>query len=407
MNRRLFVGVRRRPIQSQRHGYLTPRRSAARAFVLSMSSGQCSRAFLFAVLVIVVLGTAKARAADLSKDIRTAPDEGAYQAQITGYVQTEVSIISQDADPGASSHARESLIDNVRGIVDPSPAFLDEYSKQLATALAPLAANPSIRVRLNAAIVVCVVVTKSQSVELAPLIESELNDHSEPVVLWGMKAARAIMLPSLGVPTLKTKLLTAISTAAKRVTSGPVLAAAYSALTVGDQPGQSPVELIVPMQNLLAWRIQQYGTAIPPEPPADGKATSFLTEHAVWLAQTPAQQRATVQELVNLIAAGNTLLSGAQSDDHDQLTALLVQAGKAILVISINTNDPVLRAAATPLATLDQRSAVMPARAACAAAISGLAVKFHGIVLPKGFSASATLPTDPSAPAAPAPTPDQ
>ena len=60
---------------------------------------------------------------------------------------------------------RESLVDEVRGLV-PQPQFLDAYEAQLNSSLANLLlpAN-SIRVRLNAAIVVADVAAVSQDAE--------------------------------------------------------------------------------------------------------------------------------------------------------------------------------------------------------------------------------------------------
>jgi hypothetical protein len=342
---------------------------------------------------IVLAAPMAIKAADLSRDVRTATDETANRPLIAQYVQSELAIIAQDADPKKTSTARDSLIDEIRGLVDPSPAFLDAYEAELLTQMPPLLANPSVRVRLNAAIVVAEVAAKSQDAQLSNLIITELNDASEAVVLWGLKAAHEVIPPALGVPNLKVQLITAVIKAAQRLASGPVISAAYRALAVGDQPPAQPAELITPVQNLLAWRIQQYATATPPEPPADARGTKFLTERNVWLTQTPRQQRTTVQLIVNLIGAAAADFSSAQpGDDRDELIDLLSEAGKAIYVIGLTTSDSALELASTPLSQITNRTAPAAVAVAVAGAIRGITTKFPGLQIPKGLSSSATPP---------------
>jgi len=349
-----------------------------------------------------------ARAADLSKDIRTASDEGQYTSEISSYVQGQTAIIASDADPAEASRARESLLDNVRGLVEPSPAFLDAYEAQLNQSLANLLApTNSIRVRLNAAIVVAEVAAIAQDAQMAQLVVKELSDPSEAVVLWGLKAAREVIPPALAVPSLKAQLIKAVQNAAFRLpSSGPVVSAAYNALAVGNKPNQSPVDLIAPIQRLLDWRIKQYATGIPPEPPADAIATSFLTERGVWT-QAPAQQIGTAQRIVNLIVAATTVLPNAQQEDHDELILLLRKTGEAIYVVGINDADATLQAACTPLTKVDLRPPPLPPLQAAKESIAGLVAKFPSLRVPAGF-APAAAPTAPvsSTPATPVtPTP--
>jgi hypothetical protein len=385
MNRRLSVGASRRLPTALRFHNLRSRTGLAAA-----------------VMGALLICLPAARAADLSKDIRTADNEDQYTSEIASYVQGQTAVIASDADPAQSSRARENLLDNVRGLVAPSPAFLDSYEAQLNQSLGNLLAPAnSIRVRLNAAIVVAEVAGIAQDAQMSQLVVKELNDPSEAVVLWGLKAAREVIPPALGVPSLKVQLIKAVLGAIFRLpASGPVVSAGYNALAVGDKPNQSPVDLIAPIQRVLDWRIKQYATGIPPEPPADAIATSFLTERVVWT-QAPAQQIGTAQRIVNLVVAATTALPTALDEDHDEVILLLRKTGENIYVIGINDADPALQAACTPLAHVDLRPPPLPPLQAAKAAIAGLVAKFPGLKVPAGF-ATAAAPAPSAAPAAPA-----
>jgi len=337
--------------------------------------------------VILGMSSCMTRAADLSKDIRTADDTTPYINQISTYVQGQVGIISTDADPIQSSRARESLLDEVRGLTPPSADFLNRYSKQLSVSLPPLLApTNSVRVRLNVAIVVAGVAQASQDAQLAQLVIQELNDPNEGVVLWGLKAAHDILPSTLGVVNLKAQLISASSKAAQRLGTGPIISAAYNALAIDTNP--TPVDLIIAMQKLLNWRIKQYNVAVPPEPPADAVATTFLTERGVWSPNIP-QQAATVQALADLIGAAITDLPAATQEDHDELILLLKKSGEAIYVIGLNNADPSLQAAATPLAHIDQRPQPMLPADAARLVVQALAVRFPTLHTPAMFAAPA------------------
>jgi hypothetical protein len=241
------------------------------------------------------------------------------------------------------------------------------------------------------AIVVAGVAQASQDAKLAQLVIQELNDPSEAVVLWGLKAAHDVLPSTLGVVGLKTKLIAAITKSVQRLGSGSIISAGYNALALDIKPGVSPVDLIVPMQNLLNWRIKQYAVAVPAEPPADAIATTFLTERDVWSPNIP-QQAATVQALADLIAATITDLPAAQQEDHAELISILKKTGEAIFVIGINNANPTLQAAATPLSHVDQRPPPMLPPAAAALAVRGLAVWFPTLHAPSIFATSAPSP---------------
>jgi hypothetical protein len=254
-------------------------------------------------------------------------------------------------------------------------------------------------VRLNAAIVVARIAAQSQDAGLSSLIITELSDQNEGVVLWALKAAQSVMPSALNVTATKVKLITAVTVAAQRVKTGPIIAAAYNALSYDKLP--QPADLIVPMQSLLAWRISQYAAGIPPEPPADARATNFLTERNIWLG-APSSQLATVQLIAQLIAADVQDQASAKGDDLDELNLLLKKLGESIYVVGVASADPSLQTASTPLQSITQRPPPMSAAAAAGRAIGALAVKFPGLKIPAGITVTATAPAAPAAPPAPA-----
>jgi hypothetical protein len=399
MNRRLSVEARRRiltpfgtgarPVVCDRNGWASRFYIPRNAFSFFLAA--LSAAFFF-------VRPSATRAADISQDIRTADDATPYKATIDANIQSQVTSILQD-DPIQSARARDSLVDEVRGLIPPSASFLDLYCSELQSQFAPLTApTASIRVRLNAAIVVARVAATAKDANLAQLVIAELNDQNEAVVLWGLKAAHDVIPPALNVQTLKASLISAVIKAAQRLTTGPIISAAYNALSPTD-PSTPLASLIDPVQTLLAWRLTQYNNAVPSEPPDDAVAIGFLTQRSAWLTETPPQQRRTVQLAVDLLGAATSSLSMAQQDDKDELTLLLRKMGDAIFAFGITTADPSLRTAAGPLRTVDQRPQSSSPVQAAALAVSGLAAKYPGLRIPKPFSAAASAPAVAPAPA--------
>src|SRR5688572_25720939 len=97
-----------------------------------------------------------------------------------------------NGNTGLQTRARNALVNEamVNGLPQATAAYLDFYAQALNQALLPLAQHPSPRVRLNAAIVAAEVARIANNIHLAPVAAAFLNDKSDGIVLWGMKAAR-------------------------------------------------------------------------------------------------------------------------------------------------------------------------------------------------------------------------
>ena len=96
--------------------------------------------------------------------------------------------------PAAQNDARDALIGAVVG-GEPSASaqFADAYTQALNDALMPLADDPSMPTRLNMAIVVGRIAERTQSLRLKPVVIKLLGDKCDPVVLWAVKATKALL----------------------------------------------------------------------------------------------------------------------------------------------------------------------------------------------------------------------
>ena len=347
------------------------------------------------------VGASHASAADLPKETLTASDVTPFAGAIQSYIAAQVKGLV-DADPAKGSKSRQGLIDEMAGLNPPSAAFADFYCGELTNQLVPLTSNSDPRVRLNIAIITARVAERAQdaSGRLAPLIVAELKDTNAGVMLWAMRAARNTIAPILNVKGANNSLVPAILAAAKSTNSGAVIGAAYDALAAtGPNPAALPVNIGATIQ-LLGFRLSQYGSSVPPEPPMDGRGTSFLTQMQIWTAQTPPQQIALVQMILDLVGAANSGYSTAQGVDRDELVTLMSSAGKALYVIGINKQDPLLQAAVTPLAQATSRMSPAALQANVNSAVNGVLNSFPKVHKPMSATTAASTPTATPMPAA-------
>lgn len=114
-------------------------------------------------------------------------------AQIRTFIDANLTLLSgTDVEAAA---ARQSLVAPLSTPNLP-PAFLDIYAQNLADQAGRTLGNMSQVGRLNLAIVTWRLAGASESIRLAPLITSLLNDESPAVVLWAAKAG-APLLPAV------------------------------------------------------------------------------------------------------------------------------------------------------------------------------------------------------------------
>lgn len=245
-------------------------------------------AFVFSVALVA----APVLADRIPSAVKTSstPPSNAISAVLTPQVQNLSS-----ADPLVQKQARESIVFECAGHagLSASPEYGTLYATLLSKALMPAAASPSIRIRLNAAVVVASVAAQvyhdaGSAAGLQPLVEKLLKDPQQAVVLWGAKSAKYIIASDLehgGNPTSLDKGL--VQAAKDYPDSGPIIEDVYTSLTLyegafaklkNDPQFPQNAQVIMPdLLDLIAWRGDQYKVGSnPPGPLADLPATVFI-----------------------------------------------------------------------------------------------------------------------------------
>lgn len=275
-------------------------------------------------------------------DIKTSPDADKRKPEIETFVKPLVADLGGE-DAVKRGKAREALSGelNAPSTTPYSGQFLDTYAQVIDAQLKPLATNPDVRVRLNVAIVVARVAEKADSSRLYDVTDILLNDKSDAIVNWALKAARYVLPPVLqtGLPAQVQKFLTDIKAQAAKPA---MLSLAYEALSLNYQgpnakgPGWNKmVQLAVPeVLELLKTRIDIYQKQIPPEPSADETAVSFLAATQVLKEVKPAQQVQIVQAMLDLLnlSAHRAASGGA---DRDQLIRAAKRAAGGLYAVAI------------------------------------------------------------------------
>lgn len=266
--------------------------------------------------------------------------------QIAAAIDAQVKNL-MSADPAAAARAREELIDAANpGRVNPTAAFLNAYAGALNTGIATALKHESDLVRLNAAIIVARVAerTDNSAAALQGATITLLNDPSPFVVLWGLKAARAVIPAMLRNPAINpgamfTALVKAAGAHASGVMGSPIAIEAYEALTLDIfDPGRKPTDAellkVIPiMQQLLQQRVQMYIKTLPPEPLAENRATLFLVNSRVWAQHDAKQKLASVQIMSNLANLGAQHYAAAAPELRVELAPMIANVAAAIAVV--------------------------------------------------------------------------
>lgn len=119
------------------------------------------------------------------------------QEQVRKFVAAEVAAMA-GGDPAIQSAARRNLVLSSHVLqqnkpVPASPIYQQLYSTTLNTTLLSQLKHPDARIRLNAAVTLTqVAFFMNQGTTLQKAVLATLSDTSEPVVLWGVRAARQI-----------------------------------------------------------------------------------------------------------------------------------------------------------------------------------------------------------------------
>lgn len=299
--------------------------------------------------------------------------------------------------------ARASLIANVTadGAGQPSVAYLDAYAASLNAAVLPLANDAKMHVRLNAAIVTEEVAERAGNGRLSEATKRFLNDKADPVALWGMKAARAILPPVFKNPAALTNqangILPMIVPAVKNHPAmGSMVDQAYHALTLDVEPGQNidanVVKMLVPeLFNLMKVRLEAYGAALPAEPQAENRAASFLANGKVWPAMTPQQQTTSVQLLGQLMLE-TVRYAKVDKKNLDAMMPVYKQTAGALYVIGGAVGNKELQDAAQAAAQLALRADAAEMEKRLGPLLAGIRAAFPDAQFPPAKPPAATAP---------------
>jgi hypothetical protein len=280
--------------------------------------------------------------------------------QIQDFIDQQTAALADESKPTAQQAARDALIGEVVGALQPSSSFLDVYAKLLNKALLPLTKSDSMRVRLNVAIVAARVAQRVETIGLEEVAEALVKDDSAAVVLWGVKAAGGVIPSVLRIPLLagKDHLMQEVVAAVKKHPAGAITQAAYDALSLGVVDSRSAavepamLKLTLPrVLELLTLRVQQYIHHTPTEPSAENRATLFLADRRVWSVASAAQRVEIVQLLTQLLSVSAQRASAGTSH-REQLVPVIQQTASALWVMADYLKSPALQAAATPLIKL-------------------------------------------------------
>jgi hypothetical protein len=278
------------------------------------------------------------------------------------FIDSQIKQLANVSQPQAQEAARTALIQEANNS-NASAAFLDAYSGVLSDALMPLTKDKHMRVRLNAAIVAAGVADQVENTRLSDVALAFIHDSSESVIFWGLRAADSIVPSILRNPLLVkgNPLVESILPAAKAHPDGPVVQAAYDALSLGIINNRTWARAVTPdmlkvttplLLDLLEFRVKRYVTALPADPQSENRATLFLADKRVWLGETDAQRAQSTRLTTNLLSMLCQYTAHSSGLDRDRLVPVVQQTASALWVMGDFYNSETLKAAVEPLIKL-------------------------------------------------------
>lgn len=330
----------------------------------------------------------------LPSSIRTAAtvtDEG--KSAIVAFQKAQIAKLSSNTVK-TKNEGRDALVSAVVG-GEPGPTlqFVDAYAQVLNDTLMPLTDDASMMMRLNAAIVVGKVAERTQSLRLKPIVAKLLVDKADPVVLWGAKASRPLIIAQLRLQASPNDaMVNGLVAAIQDNLSGAVSQAAYEALRLNltqdrTSTTDAMLQVTIPhMQKLLAARLAKYQDGIPDVPVNDTLATSFLVDAQVWKAQSAEQRLATVQLIAEMLTGAShraaALTTKEDQPDREDVVQTLKLVGSAVQVIANAGGKTALATAAGAVAKIEASNDGAAIVQTCDGVVAALATEFKGVKAP-------------------------
>ncbi len=328
---------------------------------------------------------------DTSKTDLSLSTNPAAIAEIKQKVQDEVNKLSQNAsDPAAVAMIRQWLIGEIQSKNSPgatSPAYQEAYESALNDAFMDGLVQPStpVNTRLNIGIIIKLLPGRTE--KLAPSVVQLLKDKSSAVVLWGERAAAAILPAGVQDPAFnagpRDQILSAIvdSVAAHPdgALAGMIAEDANQAINPklnvwpqGRPPTAAVLSVLIDTSlNLQKARLEIYRkTGVPGGPIADTYAT-YLTMGTpeVWNSMTPAQQLQSAQQASDFVSLASQRIAARANNQNDDLIQALVEEGRWIMELGRALQDPAIEAAGSGVNKLFVAAPVTAVHDACAAVL--------------------------------------
>jgi hypothetical protein len=299
------------------------------------------------------------RGESLPKDLKTATNAKPRQAEIEKFVSGQVARL-QKGKATDQKKARDLLVkESGAAGVTPSPSYLEVYSTVVNKQLKTLSKSQDPRTRLNAAIALQRVASKTNNGVLAETAATFAADPCAGVSLWGTKASQNI-LPSLARAGKNTNLTGAIVEGVRKHPDQPeLLEEAYRALTLelranpqNVNPQAVPV-LLPDVLKLFELRVKQYVTTTPTAPLLDERAAIFLTASRVWTHPEARKHHAAIMQQLSDLVSLATQHAAARDGNaaREPFTNLVRRLGEALTVVAgpQGLKDANLQAAAKSL----------------------------------------------------------
>ena len=346
---------------------------------------------LFVAMVCsATLFAGAALAASIPSSIKTSSTPP--QGPIDAFLKTESTSLAS-ADPLIQKPARDALIAECSGHsgLPATPEYETLYATELGKQLTSHVAAPSLRLRLNVAIIAYGVAAQiykdgGSTSGLAPLVQALLQDKQQAVVLWAIKAAKYVLASQLNDNVNPSALAKAVFAAVKNYgDSGPIVEEAFSSLTLegldklkgGAQFQQNAPSLIPAVLDLFAWRGQRYknGDSVP-SPLADRPVTVFVPVTAFGVINSkPGLLNQTLKVMGETTCS--SVHSMANGNASQELLDMIKADGDAFSVFGRQMSNPAIEAAGKAIQGISQSTDPTKASKMCddlVAALKGAGV---------------------------------
>jgi hypothetical protein len=298
----------------------------------------------------------------------------------------------RNKSPATQKMGKEALIAECvgSGDVTATPEYQIAYARELNQQLKALRKDPSIRVRLAAAIVAAEVAGKTDKTdapaEFDALARDVMTDKEDAIRLWGVKLAKYVIgdLAQQG-KDIKAIDKSVLAVVKDRPDSGYLAEEAYAGLTLepyqkSDGFAKAAPAVLPDLLNLMAERTAQYATAVPGSPQAEEKATIFLAVTAQSVASAPAVRNQVLKTLGD--AACAVLTQIANGNNSSELVSVARAEGGALNVFGQNLGNAALAAAGQAISSVSPSTPSNTLTTNCTA-LAG-ALKGMGVTLQNG-----------------------